>query len=572
MTCESMSKSSPRSLPSSALVGGRGSRALASVACGLLLAALLASPPARGAQQEGEKSKPVPGEEHELPSASVEVDGRALFRVRGTTSFPADKRAQAIADRIKALAARPDFKADDLSAVESEIGTAIQAGRERVLLVTEADARLEGIERRVLAAAYVDRTREAIAAYRGARTRDALTKSAFQAAAALGAFALAVALIVWLWRRMHAALEQRYRDRVHSVGIQSFQIVRAERIWLGLRAALNTVRAAVIVVLGFVCLYAVLSLFPWTQGTASRLLQYMIGPLETMGGGLIANIPSLLFLAILYVITRYLLKLVHLFFAAVGRREVTLEGFDAEWAEPTYKLVRLGVIVFALVVAYPYIPGSGSDAFKGISLFIGIVFSLGSSSAIANMIAGYMMTYRRAFKVGDRVKIGGFVGDVAEMRLQVTHLRTVKNEEVVVPNSSILNNEVVNYSSLAKTQGLILYTTVGIGYETPWRQVEAMLLTAAQRTPGLMEGATPFVRQKALGDFAVTYELNVYTDNAQAMNALYTDLHRNILDVFNEYGVQIMTPAYEGDTPEPKVVPRDKWFLPPARSGTANER
>jgi small-conductance mechanosensitive channel len=180
------------------------------------------------------------------------------------------------------------------------------------------------------------------------------------------------------------------------------------------------------------------------------------------------------------------------------------------------------------------------------------------------MIAGYLMTYRRAFHVGDRVKIQDVVGDVTETRLQVTHLRTVKNEEVTIPNSSILNNEVVNYSALARKEGLILHTTVGIGYETPWRQVEAMLLMAAGRTAGLMKEREPFVRHRKLGDFAVEYELNVYCDNAQAMGVLYTELHRNILDVFNEYGVQIMTPAYEGDTEQPKVVPKEQWFAAPA--------
>jgi small-conductance mechanosensitive channel len=216
-------------------------------------------------------------------------------------------------------------------------------------------------------------------------------------------------------------------------------------------------------------------------------------------------------------------------------------------------------------VAYPYVPGSGSDAFKGISIFIGVVLSLGSTSAIANIVAGYMMTYRRAFRIGDRVKIGAAVGDVVETRLQVTRLRTVKNEEVIVPNSTILNNEVVNYSSLARNEGLILHPTVGIGYETPWRQVEAMLLEAAGRTRGLMADPPPFVRQASLGDFAITYELNVHCDDPQAMNALYTELHRNILDVFNEFGVQIMTPAYEGDPEQPKLVPKERWFAAPAQ-------
>jgi small-conductance mechanosensitive channel len=179
------------------------------------------------------------------------------------------------------------------------------------------------------------------------------------------------------------------------------------------------------------------------------------------------------------------------------------------------------------------------------------------------------MTYRRAFKIGDRVKIGSHVGEVDRMRLLVTHLRTPKNEDVVVPNSEILGAEVINYSSLARERGLILHTTVGIGYDTPWRQVEAMLLESAARTPGLLRDPKPFVLQTQLGDFAITYEINVYTDTPHVMMALYTALHRNILDVFNEYGIQIMTPAYEGDPEQPKVVPKDQWYTAPARA--ANE-
>jgi small-conductance mechanosensitive channel len=340
---------------------------------------------------------------------------------------------------------------------------------------------------------------------------------------------------------------------------------------MGLRRVLVVVRTLVILVLSFIYLQYVLSLLPWTRGASSRLLQYILDPLVTMGWGVVGVIPDVIFLVILFFLTRYLLKLINLFFAAVGRGEVVLAGFEREWADPTYKLLRVGIVALALVVAYPYIPGSSSDAFKGISIFIGIVFSLGSSSTIANVIAGYTMTYRRAFHIGDRVKIGDTVGDVTEMRLQVTHLRTIKNEEVIIPNSSILGNEVVNYSSLASRLGLILHTRVGIGYETPWRQVEAMLLIAAERTQGIMKDPKPFVRQLSLGDFAVTYEINVYCGDPQAMAQIYTALHRNILDVFNEHGIQIMTPAYEGDPESPKVVPKEQWFTAPAKTAAEPE-
>jgi small-conductance mechanosensitive channel len=393
-----------------------------------------------------------------------------------------------------------------------------------------------------------------------------LIRTAVYSGVATLVLAALVALVIWLSRRAQRALEATYRQRVQSVGIQSFQILRAEQIWVALRRALLGARTLVILVLAFVYLQYVLGLLPWARGASSRLLQYILDPLATMGWGVVNALPDLLFLVILFVVTRYLLKVVHLFFAAVGRGEVALSGFEREWADPTYKLLRVAIVALALVVAYPYIPGSGSDAFKGISIFIGIVFSLGSSSTIANIIAGYTMTYRRAFRMGDRVKIGDIVGDVTEMRLQVTHLRTIKNEEVIIPNSSILTNEVVNYSSLAHRLGLILHTRVGIGYETPWRQVEAMLLIAAERTPGIMREPKPFVRQLSLGDFAVTYEVNVYCDIPQAMSQIYTALHRNILDVFNEHGIQIMTPAYEGDPESPKVVPKDQWFTAPAKA------
>jgi small-conductance mechanosensitive channel len=175
------------------------------------------------------------------------------------------------------------------------------------------------------------------------------------------------------------------------------------------------------------------------------------------------------------------------------------------------------------------------------------------------------MTYRRAFHPGDRIQVGDLMGDVTQVGLMVTHLRSVKNEELVMPNSLILNSNLINYSSLAREHGLILHTTVGIGYETPWRPVEAMLLMAAERTPGLLREPPPFILQKSLDDFAVTYELNVYCDRPLAMYQLYTELHRNILDVFNEYGVQIMTPSYVADPAAPKVVPKDQWFAGPAQ-------
>jgi small-conductance mechanosensitive channel len=309
----------------------------------------------------------------------------------------------------------------------------------------------------------------------------------------------------------------------------------------------------------------VLTSFPWTRGLGLGLAAMVALPVSMLAAGAISVVPELFFLAVLTLAARYALRVIRLFFDGVAAGTVAFRSFDPEWAAPTYRLVRMVVIALTVVVAYPYVPGSHTDAFKGVSLFIGVVFSLGSSSLIGNLIAGYSMTYRRAFRVGDYVKIGQHAGTVESIRLLVTHLRTPKNEEVIIPNSQILGADVVNYSTLSRSGGLILHTTVGIGYETSWRQVEAMLIEAAGRTDGMLKEPAPFALQTALGDFAVTYELNAYSRTPNQMPHHYAALHRNILDVFNEYGVQIMTPAYEGDPDQPKVVPPSAWYDAPAK-------
>ena len=527
--------------------------------------------PAFAQSQSGQSTEAQTGQAEALAvvQAPVVIDGEELFRVRGVTAYPAHRRASEIEARIRNLARDPNVVATSLTLDDQPPITWILANGQRILLVHDEDAALEVVDRRLLADTYRIRIWTAIAAYRAARVPAVLWNHTLLA---LGA-TLALLVAAYLWRRMvgwlQARLERRYRDHVRDFKIQSFQVVRADQLWRALAGILRFVWAVTVVAMLFFYLRYVLALFPWTRGTANRLVTIVIDPLQTMGLSLVAMIPNLVFLALLFLVTRYALRLLRLFFSSVSAGTVRLRNFDSDWAIPTFKLLRLLVVAFALVVAYPYVPGSGTEAFKGVTLFIGLVFSLGSSSLIGNVISGYSMTYRRTFRVGDRVRIGDHVGEVMEMRLLVTHLRTPKNEEVIVPNSSIVSTEVVNYSTMGKERGLILHTTVGIGYETPWRQVEAMLIEAARRTPGLLSDRHPFVHETALADFAVTYEINVYCDTPHLMRHLYAELHRNILDVFNEHGVQIMTPAYEGDPAQPKVVPREQWYAEPAQPPSA---
>jgi small-conductance mechanosensitive channel len=523
------------------------------------------SAPAFG-QESSEAREAVKDSDNEVQTTNVVLDGETLFAVRGIKAHPAERRARQIEDRIRAAAANSKISPDSLTVDERPAGTLILAEGQPIMAVLDEDADIEEISRAPLAKIYRLRIVRAIEAYRRDRQPGLLWLHALYAFGATILLLITALLGRRIVVRLRAAIERRYQARIEGFEGKSYHIVKVDQIWRALRGLLNLSWGVALAIAAYTYLHYTLGLFPWTRGFANRLYSIAIDPLQTMGSGLVGIIPNLAFLAILIVVSRYTMNMLRVLFDGIGRGTVTLHGFDPEWAGPTYRLVRMLVIVFALIVAYPQIPGSESGAFKGVSLFIGVIFSLGSSSFIANFIAGYSMTYRRAFRVGDRVKIGDQIGDVQQIRLLVTHLRTVKNEEVVVPNSSILGNEVINYSSLARDPGLILHTTVGIRYDVPWRQVEAMLLEAAARTSGTRPEPAPFVIKKELRDFYVSYEINLYCDAPQRMGLIYTELHGNILDVFNEYGVQIMVPAYEGDPEQPKIVPREQWYTAPARS------
>jgi small-conductance mechanosensitive channel len=529
-----------------------------------LIVLMLAFPVLSGAQSPKER---IPGTEEgqAFETAPVKLDGKELFRVRGVTAYPAETRAKAISGRIRAFASDETVSPQLLRVVESADRSDIYAGERHLLTLVDADARVAGLERHLLAEIAMAKVVDAVKAYRRDRDPGVLLNNTLYALVATALFAVFLFVLRWVFRRFDALVDRRLKAKFKGLQTVSHHFIQAEQLWGALRHGLRTVRVVCILAGTYLYLNFVLSLYPWTRPSAEGMLSLLLDPLSAMGKAVLASVPDLAFLAVLAVVTRFLLRSIRLFFVTVAQGTVKLSGFEPEWALPTFKIVRLTILAFAVVMAYPYIPGSSSGAFKGVSLFLGVILSLGSSSFIANIIAGYTMTYRRAFRLGDRIKVDDYTGDVVEIRNLVTHLRTPKNEEVVLPNSVILNSHVVNYSALAKKQGVILHTTVGIGYETPWRQVEAMLLMAAERTPGLMREPPPFVLAKSLGDFAVNYELNVHCDDPAAIPRLYSALHLNILDVFNEYGIQIMTPAYEGDPELAKVVPREQWYQAPAK-------
>ena len=498
-----------------------------------------------------------------LDKAGVIVDGRRLFLVRGISSFPAKERAKLIDKNIEEIANDDSLSPDSIKIVHNETFEEIALRGNIIMRVVDADAELEGINREIMASVIKDKIIDAIISYRNEREPEVLLSKTFYAVVATAIMILILFLFFWIMKKIDLTLQQKLKPKISTVEKRSFKIIKSNQLWVMIHGLIGGFKLIIVVLLLFAYLQYVLELYPWSRYISVRLVNLFLIPLGAIGTAIINFIPNLAFLIIIYFITKYLLKVIKIFFDGLNKQSITISGFEAEWAYPTFKIVRIFFIIFAVVIAYPYIPGSDSVAFKGISIFIGLLFSLSSSSIVGNITAGYTMIYRRTFKTGDIVKIDDHIGQVIDIKQLVTKIKTFRNEEIIVPNSLVLKSNITNYSTPLKTHdAIILYTTVGIGYETPWRQVEGMLLLAAERTEGLLKEPKPFIWQRSLGDFAVSYELNVFYNDPINMMKHYTNLHRNILDIFNENNVQIMTPAYVLDPEQPKVVPKGQWFTP----------
>ena len=492
-------------------------------------------------------------------TSAVKIDDNILFYVRGTTSFPAEERARIIEERIIALAEDKSFNADSIIIIDQENRNIISANDNFIVRLFEADAEIEGVSRDVLAESVKRKITKAVNSYRYERSSGLFVERIIIASIATIIFILLLYLLRFASQRFDKFLEAKLKARLEALESQSYSLIQSKQLWTALRGLTKSIKVILTILLIIGYINFVLGIFPLTKPIAKEIFSLIIEPLGVIGGSILASLPNIAFLVVLFFVVRYLIKLIRLFFRGLSQETIVLKNFDPDWSWPTYKIVRFLIIVFAIVVAYPYIPGSDSDAFKGISVLLGIMFSIGSSSFISNIVAGYSLTYRRAFKLGDIIRVGDDFGEVIDIKPFVTRIRSFKNEEVIIPNSNLINTQVINYSTLAKKNGLILHTTVGIGYETPWRLVEEMLKAAADRTEGLLKDPPPYVLQKSLGDFAVLYEINAHFQDPPKMMRTYTALHQNILDIFNENHVQIMTPAYEGDPAEPKIVLKDNW-------------
>ncbi|NOR79772.1 MAG: mechanosensitive ion channel, partial [Methyloprofundus sp.] len=328
------------------------------------------------------------------------------------------------------------------------------------------------------------------------------------------------------------------------IKVQQLELLSVKEFRRGTRWVIHICHILAVLILIYLYIPLVLRLFPWTEPLAQPFIEYFTQPLFQVWEAIINYIPSLLQILVIIFYAWLILKFLWGAFAALRAGYIVLPGFHDEWAEPTYKIFRIIIFFLTLVMIFPFMPGADSPAFKGMSLVVGAMVTLGSSGAMTNITAGIVLLYTRSFKKGDYVKIGETFGQVIERTLIATRLQTTKNENVTIPNSTVLSSLMVNYSDTSDSPDLVMHTAIGLGYDLDWRKAHELLKNAALKTQYIESYPEPFVLQKSLDDFSVSYEINAHTKRPDLLPAIYSELNRNILDEFSREHIEIMSPHY----------------------------
>lgn len=481
---------------------------------------------------------------------AVVLGDAKLFPVQtGIGSFSAEFRAEVISKRITefAQALNQDTNSLKITNNEKTATTDITSADGVMMTIADVDAVAAGASRQELAQQHLATIQRSVRAYRKAYSPRSILQGAIFTIIATLVLITSFTLITRSTPKLHRQLRRMQGDKIRGLKIIGNQILSARRFVDLIIECLRFLRLAVLLLIFYAYINLTLSFFPWTKGLSLTLFSYLVAALGAIGSGILGYLPNLFFLGLIILITSYTLKIFRFLFTEIENGTIQFTGFYPEWAQPTYKLVQIIILAFAATVSFPYLPGSATPAFQGISIFLGVLVSLGSSTAVANTIAGIILTYTRAFRIGDRIQIEDTTGDVVNKTLFVTRLRTIKNVVITIPNSTVLGSHVINYSGASvdeETLPLILHAVVTIGYDVPWRDVHRLLVKSAIETNGVLAEPSPFVLQKSLDDFYVSYEVNAYSENASAMARTYSELYQNIQDNFAASQIEIMSPHY----------------------------
>jgi len=487
--------------------------------------------------------------ENRIDGFPVVMDGHTILSIRqGISGFSAQERALTITRRLKRLAKNESISVGDLTIQRNADDNSIflGVGHEVLLTITERDAQANRTTPDALASQALRDIKAAISRYRQDREPEYLVRGTVYATIASSAFLLISFLLISITGKLFPVVARWITSRAPGIRVNNVEIISSSAIsafWLQI---LKFLRLALLLVLLFSCITWILRLFPWTRAVGESVLSYAGESLELALSATANYLPNLFVVTIILSMAYYGVRMVKPFFLAIERGNLVIPGFYPDWAQPTYNLLSVLVIALAAILAFPYLPGFNSPAFQGISVFIGLLLSLGSTSAITNVIGGIILIYTRAFRMGDHIRVGDVVGDIIEKNFLAVRICTPSNQIITIPNATLLSNKVVNYNIAARELGtdLILQTTVTLGYEVPWRQVHDTLIKAAISTEHVRSEPAPFVLQTSLDNNYISYQLNAYTDTPNTMVFIYSKLHQSIQDGCRENGIEILSPTY----------------------------
>ncbi len=483
----------------------------------------------------------VQAQEATNETAVVLFHGKELFTVSRISSVSAEARAETLQRRFKRQAKSPLVNTKNFSVHhddELEVSV-LMSGTEILCAVWEADAKHHNVPREKLAEHWRDEVKKGIEQHRKDYTSDALVKdSAFAVMATL------VFLVIWFVLRLLCRKEKKVVEKKFA-GQKMFKFLDGDSVVTINGNLIKFIRAVVMIWVFVIYLNLVLSFFPWTFNLSAKLFEMVSTPIINFGHDFVTNLPNLFALCVIGGIVWIVLRSLKHIFEQLSEGRIRINGFYRDWADPTYRLVRIVIIVFAAVVAFPFIPGSSSPAFKGISIFMGVLLSLGSTSAVGNIVAGLVLTYMRPFVSNDFVEISGLRGTVVSRGTFSTRLKTPTNEIISIPNASVSTNHIINFSRMAEKGGVNVGATVTIGYDEPWRKIHELLIASAAGVPDVLENPPPKVLQLSLDDFYVKYKLIVTTRHPERRFPMRSNLYQNIQDNFAAAGVEIMSPHYQ---------------------------
>ena len=494
---------------------------------------------------------------HTTQGSPVVVDGDTLFYLytkKGGQS--ALQRAQETGELIELVGKKINLDPNRVYIEHTDIFSDIMYDTEVLVSFTDADAMWEGISRDSLAA---NRKQIVVNQFHQMKSQYGIWRMVERVVYCLLVLIvqyLLYRLTCWGFARIEKKILGLKDTTLKPISIQSYEILNTEK-QVGLLLFANKIVKFIVVLLQLlISLPIIFSIFPGTKGIALQLLDYFLIPIKKIVYGVIGYIPNLISIFVIWYAVKSLVRLARYVALEIESGNLKFNNFFPEWAMPTFNIVRILLYTFMIAMIYNYLPGADSGVFQGISVFVGLIISLGSSTLIANLMAGLVITYMRPFRVGDRIKLNDTTGDIIEKTPLVTRVKTPKNEIVTVPNSFVMSSLTTNYSSSAQEYGLIIHSDVSIGYDTPWQQIYELLIQAALTTPYIEAEPHPFVLQTKLDDWYVVYQINAYTRHPEHMAAIFSHLHQHIQDVFFEAGVEIMSPHYMG------VRNSDQVFIP----------